>query len=93
MPRKSLAASLAKDVAGKDGWYIVVYDFPEHIPTRFYKNLEGLIEAGSTIVRVQKSVYIVEGSRAARALSRLVEHYGGYARIFKICEEEPTRSP
>lgn len=91
MPRRSLAVVIAKEVMATEskggGKYIVVYDFPRHIPTRFYRNLEALIGSTGGATRIQKSVYIVEGRGTAEALRRLVEHYGGSARIFKICSD------
>ena len=61
--------------------YIVVYDFPLHIPTRFYYITEGLGE------RIQKSTVLVEGREKARAFARAVERFGGAARVFRVVEE------
>jgi len=86
MPRQSIAERLIKKSGGDSGYYIVAYDFPGHIPSRFYKNLEELSSRLRYVERVQRSVYMVKGRGAAEALRGLVEHYGGRVHVFKICE-------
>ena len=61
--------------------FLVVYDFRGHIPTRFYDKISDLG------VRIQKSVYLVEGRARAEALVEIARHYGGDARVFRVVEE------
>ncbi len=92
MGRKSVAERVLARARDDEAFYIVVYDFEVgdsgKIPTRFYKNLVRLEEKLSgRIFQVQKSVYICRGKNAASALYKLVRHYGGEARVFRIAED------
>ena len=61
--------------------YIVVYDFPLHIPTQFYYVTKDLGE------RIQKSTVLVEGRTRAEYFARVVRRFGGAVRVFKVVEE------
>lgn len=92
MPRKSIADKLLLELecTGEDGDYLVVYDFSVgrggRIPLRFYRNLRILIERLGGVDFIQKSVLLCKGRRAALAVAKLVEHYGGNVRIFQVVE-------
>jgi len=93
VPRRPIAEEVLKalkDVEG-DGKYIVVYDFKlgkgGRIPLRFYRNLRVLMNVLGGVRAVQKSVLMCEGARAALAIVKLVEHYGGNVRMFRVIDD------
>jgi len=94
VPRKSIADKLLLELEciGGNGDYLVVYDFSVgrggRIPLRFYRNLRILIERLGGVDFVQKSVLLCKGKKAALAVAKLVEHYGGNVRIFQVVERD-----
>jgi len=62
--------------------YIVIYDISPRPTKSFYRNLYRL-----EVEMLQKSVILVRSRNKALALKRLIQHYGGDVRVFKIAEE------
>lgn len=92
MPRKSIADKFLLELKCTDenGDYLVVYDFSVgrsgRIPLRFYRNLKTLIERLGEMQVIQKSVLLCKGKKAALAVAKLVEYYGGSVRVFRVVE-------
>ena len=86
MVNSSIATRLLEDTYDETGKWIVVYDFIEEKPSpNFWSNLQRISsELGG--FRVQYSVYSTKRLREARAVTKLVTHYGGEAIMYRINE-------
>ena len=92
MGRKKLVVIMKEELKGKvkdeKGSFLVVYDFSgRKNPKEFYNQIFELVKMGYKVMRIQKSVYLVEGLEAATYLAWLGEHYGADVRIFKVEKE------
>ncbi|HDH07172.1 MAG TPA: hypothetical protein ENF87_02260 [Thermoproteales archaeon] len=91
MGRRSIAEAIVtkfEKIKEENHFFLVVYDFPGDqggIPTRFYKNLEYIAQRYQ-IQRIQKSVIMCKGLKAAKMVAHLAYHYGANVKIFRICD-------
>ena len=88
MGRKSLAEKIyervEKDYEEERGTWLVLYDFKGmKANSKFWTNMkrvEDLVDGGSLI---QYSVFTTASKRGAITVSRLAEHYGGEAILYR----------
>ena len=87
MGRKSLAEKYYEETSeeedGKEGTWLVLYDFRSKPNPRFWGNvrrLNGLVGEGSL---VQYSVFMTRSRRGAMAAERIARHYGASVMVFK----------
>jgi len=67
--------------------YLVIYDFVKRKPTaRFWRNLSRL--SGLKGKFVQRSAFLAQGRRTARAISMLATHYGADVAVFWVKQIE-----
>jgi len=71
------------DVKDDDGEYIVVYDISPKPPKEFYNNLSAAVDYEP----LTKSSILVRGLRSALAVKKLIIHYRGDVRVFKVEKE------
>jgi hypothetical protein len=86
MGNPSVASKLIVCKDSVTGLWVIVYDFIDFKPNpNFWVNLHRIsnVYGGGLI---QYSVYRANKLSEAEAISQLVDHYGGEARVFKCIE-------
>jgi hypothetical protein len=89
MPRRSLAEQIYQETENiteepETSW-LILYDFHEVKPnTRFWINIKRLTTHDPCSTLIQYSALKTGSKRVASATRRLVEHYGGAARVFRV---------
>jgi hypothetical protein len=88
--RRSIAKHIQAELEEVDDdsdEYLVIYNFVKHKSTaRFWRNLNRL--SGLKGKLVQRSAFLTQGKRAARAVSTLASHYGADVAVFWVKQIE-----
>ena len=95
MGRKSLAQMIYAELEENEektepeiGQWVVLYDFPKMKPsTKFWTNLHRLQSITGVGGLVQYSAFVTTDKKNAISVVKLVHHYDGEVKFYKIEEE------
>jgi hypothetical protein len=92
MGRKSLAMKFyeqTENIPEEEGTWLVLYDFKGIKPSsKYWTNLNRLINFTGGGSLVQYSVFTTKDKRAAAVAKRLAEHYGAETILYKVEKAE-----
>ena len=90
MGRKSLAEKFyvkaGEEYEEERGMWFVMYDFKGKVNSKFWDNLNRIMNMGDGGSRIQFSVFATTSVISAITLARIVRHYGGNAIMHNAAE-------